>query len=554
MASDAERINKSKEILDKYAVVFELLSDSMEEYLYMSDFQNDYSRWSKSAVDYFGLPGEYVENTLASWSSRIHPDDMQKYMDDFAEIVSGRKDTHYCEYRARNAMGDYVWVRCSGKVTRDEEGNPEFFIGTMANLANSGKYDGLTGLLSSGEFSARVAHSIHAGERGTALLLDADEFKQVNEIYGYSVGDVMLARVALDMKKSTSGKVFRMGGDKFAIVLMDADEDEIKKLFEDINAAGKNIIYEGENIPVSFSGGAVEFPKYGATAGEIIANAEFSLRFAKASLKNKLKFYSNEEHEKSIFTYRARQAIKESINNDFEGFYLVYQPFVSAKTGNLYGAEALLRFSTPGLKVFPDTFIPILEETGWIREVGEWTLRTALKQVLEWRKIVPDFLMSVNVSYIQMETPGFEKRVLEIVKELNAPADCFMLELTESCNVEEPDRLSEEFARLAEAGIKTALDDFGTGYASISMLGQLNPPVIKIDHTFVSRIDENKLKQDILEYIIRLADATNIMVVVEGIENQTILDVVKQYNPSVFQGYFYDRPLVTDEFAERYIK
>ena len=547
-------IEEAREKLDKFADMFELLADSMEEYLYMADFLAGYSRWSKSAVEYFGLDGEYITDTHENWTSRIHPDDLKAYNDDFAEIFAGKKDSHYCEYRARNAKGQYVWVRCSGKVKRDNEGNIVFFIGTMDNLSNSARYDGLTGLYSNSEFNARMIRSIKNNEKGIVLVLDIDDFKQINEIYGYSIGDEIIAKAAFKIRCIAGGMTFRMGGDKFSIILPDATEDRIRVLFTEINEATRRITYDNEAVPITLSGGAVAFPDYASTPGELISNSEFCLRAAKASLKHKLKFYSSEEHEKSMFTYRARQAIKESIENGCEGFYLVYQPFINAENGTLYGAESLLRFSSPDIKIFPDTFIPILEETGQIREVGEWALRTALKQALEWRKTVPDFLMSVNVSYIQMETPGFEKKVLEIVDELKVPSDAFMLELTESCNVEEPDRLSEEFARLAEAGIKTALDDFGTGYASISMLGQLKPPVIKIDHTFVSRIDENKLKQDILEYIIRLADATDIMVVVEGIENQGILDVVKQYNPAVFQGYYYDKPLIGVDFAQKYIR
>lgn len=152
-----------------------------------------------------------------------------------------------------------------------------------------------------------------------------------------------------------------------------------------------------------------------------------------------------------------------------------------------------------------------------------------------------------------MRDNEFCNKVNNIIEEVDIDPNSVILELTESCKVVDPDKVESDFVKCQELGITTALDDFGTGYSSIAMLRKLHPNIIKIDHTFVASIDNSKLDQSILEYIIELANVANISVVVEGIENQTILDTVSKFNPDILQGYFFDKPLDSNEFTEKYI-
>jgi len=287
---------------------------------------------------------------------------------------------------------------------------------------------------------------------------------------------------------------------------------------------------EGDPVRLTASCGIARFPEDSDKAGELRTYAEYALEFAKSNRRGSMASYSPTLHQHAILIYKLRDALRHSIDNGFEGFWLAYQPLIREEDGSVFGAEALLRFKMPdGQFVSPAEFIPILENDGMISEVGEWVLRTALQQVKAWRKFIPDFCVSVNVSYVQMSTPKFRQVVLDTLEQTGIGPDGVILELTESCRHSAPDRLQEEFKFFAEHDIRMALDDFGTGYASIDILRTLTPPWIKIDHTFVSSITESEMDEAILEYILQLCRHAQINVCVEGIENQEVLHIVRRF-------------------------
>ena len=179
-------------------------------------------------------------------------------------------------------------------------------------------------------------------------------------------------------------------------------------------------------------------------------------------------------------------------------------------------------------------------------------MNAALAQAALWRKENPDFVISVNVSYIQMLQPGFREMVTRILEESQTSAQSLILELTESCKVSDPNRLQDDFEYFKNLGIKMALDDFGTEYSSIALLRKLKPQLIKIDHTFVRSIQDDEMDQAILEYIMNLSKQTKIQVCVEGVENAEILAVVQSYQPELLQGYYYSKPCPAAEFYEKY--
>ena len=248
-----------------------------------------------------------------------------------------------------------------------------------------------------------------------------------------------------------------------------------------------------------------------------------------------------------------QEALREAVANNFNGFSLVYQPLVKGWNQKVYGAETLMRFTLPdGTTVSPMNFIPILEEDGSIRKVGKWLLEAALKQASAWQKIYPDFVISINISYLQMLQSGFREMVMKTVKNQNTPPKLLILELTESCKVSDPNRLCEDFQYFKDAGINMALDDFGTEYSSIALLRKLKPQWIKIDHTFVRSINDDEMDQAILEYIMNLSKQTNIKVCVEGVETSEILSVVQSYHPELLQGYYFSKPCPAEEFSRKY--
>ena len=546
------------DLINLESEVFDLISEASEQvYLYIADMSRDYSHWSPSAVEYFGLPGEYIENTAQVWAEYIHPEDRHIFLEDMDRIFRGVSNRHNCEYRARNANGEYVWVQCKGVVRRNEDGSGRMFAGIMSNLGIMAKVDILTGLLNAQEGMAQLERYIEEGQSGAMLLFGLDNFTRINDLYGFEAGDRILRLAAKEIQELHCGMPFRMDGDKVMCLVPDCTRDIAEYIFSEVQDIFVNVPrVVGMLSSLSVSCGAVLFPSDDASPGELRARAEHALEIAKRSHPGTLARYSSELHQKAVKSFELQEMLRKAIENDCEGFFLNYQPLIRSDGQSVFGAEALLRFSCPELDmpfVSPGEFIPVLEKNNMINEVGAWVIRTALKQAAEWRKIVPDFCVSVNVSYSQMIQPNFKEIVLNALEESGVPSDGLILELTESCRYLELEQLRDVFSFFAAQGIKMALDDFGTGYASVDTLRTLTPPWIKIDHTFVASIGKNRMDEAIIEYLLQLCHHTNINVCVEGIENQEILSIVQKYRPQLLQGYYFSKPLSIEAFADTYI-
>ena len=546
------------DLINLESEVFDLISEASEQvYLYIADMSRDYSHWSPSAVEYFGLPGEYIENTAQTWAEYIHPEDRHVFLEDMDRIFRGVSDRHNCEYRARNANGEYVWVQCKGVVRRNEDGSGRMFAGIMTNLGIMAKVDILTGLLNAQEGMAQLERYIEEGQSGAILLFGLDNFTRINDLYGFEAGDRILRLAAKEIQELHCGMPFRMDGDKIMCLVPNCNRDIAEYIFSEVQDIFVNVPrMVGMLSSLSVSCGAVLFPSDDASPGELRARAEHALEIAKRSHPGTLARYSSELHQKAVKSFELQEMLRKAIENGCEGFFLNYQPLIRSDGQSVFGAEALLRFSCPELDmpfVSPGEFIPVLEKNGMIKDVGAWVIRTALKQAAEWRKIIPDFCVSVNVSYSQMIQPNFKEIVLNALEESGVPSDGLILELTESCRYLELEQLQDVFSFFAAQGVKMALDDFGTGYASVDTLRTLTPPWIKIDHTFVASIGKNRMDEAIIEYLLQLCHHTNINVCVEGIETQEILSIVQKYGPQLLQGYYFSKPLSSGAFADMYI-
>lgn len=537
--------------------IFDLIAKASDQmHLFMADLRNgDFSRWSKAAVDYFGLPGEYIQNTAKVWAEYIHPEDRHIFEEDMARIFSGDSTRHQCEYRMRNAAGQYVWVRCRGSADQGPDGKPNLFAGVLINLGSISRFDPTTGLLNTHEFTARLDSALRRGESGAIMLFGLDNFTRVNDIYGFASGDEILHFIAQGMREIVNGTFFRMDGDKIACLLFDCCDSDINDTFERVRNIPRALpSFNDENLLLTLSCGCVHFPNDGTQVNVLRAKAEYGLELAKKNHHGSLAYYSEPLHQESVSRFRLQKALHHAIANDFQGFSLNYQPLIRERDGSVFGAEALLRFSSPDLPfVSPADFIPILENDGSINEVGAWVLRTALGQAALWRKCIPDFCVSVNVSYLQLCAPGFRETVLQTLDDSGVPPEGLILELTESCRFTATSELQSDFHFFADHHIRVALDDFGTGYSSIAVMRALTPPWIKIDHTFVSSLTENALDEAIIEYLLQLCTKAGIEVCVEGIETQDILRIVRQYQPQLLQGYYFSKPLSAADFQHAYI-
>ena len=242
-------------------------------------------------------------------------------------------------------------------------------------------------------------------------------------------------------------------------------------------------------------------------------------------------------------------ALRQSIRGDFEGFFLYYQPLVFAESGEIMGAEALLRWKKePYGEVMPDRLIPLLEKEDCFFDLGRWILQQAMQDGKLFLRKKPDFILNVNISVRQMEQKGFVKELFSLLQAQRFPFQNLCLELTERGELEHMKRLNDTFSLLRRCGLKIAIDDFGTGTAALHLLRNLQVDYLKIDRLFVADIVENKADQAIVKAVIDCAEQLQIHVCLEGVENQEQLQYLSRFPAEIHQGYYYGKPMQRKEF------
>ena len=260
---------------------------------------------------------------------------------------------------------------------------------------------------------------------------------------------------------------------------------------------------------------------------------------------------SNTPDNKIRSSIQRLNAIRLSITHGYKGFYLMYQPVVDAHTEGLISAEALLRWKDDKSGVVPpDFFIPVLESDPQFPKLGEWILRTSIQASKKILKIRPDFIINVNLSYSQLEQPDFCDMVLNSISEEHYPADHLCLEITERCRLLDMRMLKNVLTKLKTYGIKIALDDFGTGFSSVGLIKDLPFDIIKIDRTFVEKIEKDATERELIRHFSGMASTFGAKVCVEGIETAGMRDILQEFNIQSLQGYYYAKPLVLEDFIK----
>lgn len=527
-------------------------SASDNVYIYVCDMKTDISRWSKAAVDYFGLSGEYLEDAANVWGRHVHPDDLKIYMDDITGVFSGQKKYHDCQYRARNASGGYVWVECKGSVIRDAKGEPIIFAGLMTRIDGQSKYDTLTGLL--------TTHEMHyfdfSSQPGIALLIGLDGFRKIVSNYGYNVGDEILIKFSREINKlcKPGWKVLRFSGDEFLVIAFASNLEEAEGFYGRVCQETDIVkLEDGRKVGISISAGGALFPQDADTREILINKLEHSLEYAKNNQRGSLVFFSEEiarRHERGLVL---REDLKQCIKNGFKGFELYFQPFINPNAGTIAGCECLLRWKGERIKdSYPMEFIKVLEDYGDIQEAGFWVMEQAIRQQAAWRDKYGELKISFNVSYQQFIDDAFEEKAISCVKKYGVNPNYIIIELTESCQVEAPKELAAIFGRLREQGFRIALDDFGTAYASMEMLKWLPVDYIKVEHSFIRELAQpgHDIDYVIVDSLMEMCRRLGYHSIIEGVENSKVADIVGGLNATLLQGYHYSVPVCRKDFEK----
>jgi diguanylate cyclase (GGDEF)-like protein/PAS domain S-box-containing protein len=493
--------------------------------------------------------------------------DASFYKDIWSELLT--TDFYHGEVWNCRKNGERYLESLTISTVRDQAGQPTHFVGVFSDttlikqsqerLKHQAHHDALTGLPNRMLFNDRLKHALQRNGRENlhvaVLFIDLDRFKNVNDTLGHQVGDELLKQVssALSASVREGDTLARLGGDEFILLLEKVDGQHGAAVVAEklLAVLEQPFIIAGHELFITCSIGISLFPQDGDDLHLLIRNADVAMYQAKGRGRNSYRFYEQEMAEEGVQRLRMENLLRRSL--DHGEIFLNYQPQVDIETGNLTGVEALVRWQHPELGlVSPISFIPIAEECGYISQLGKWVLDEACRQMIRWQQgglHVPK--IAVNLSVKQFERGSIVSMVADILAETGLEPQRLQLEVTESLIMNTGDAF-RFINDLYSIGVGLAIDDFGTGYSSLAYLRQLPVQTLKIDRSFIKDIPADPNDEAIAIAIIQLGKSLNLSVIAEGVETKEQAAFLLMHGCHHAQGYFYGRPVLPQELAERW--
>jgi diguanylate cyclase (GGDEF)-like protein len=429
---------------------------------------------------------------------------------------------------------------------------------TMARaIADLAQHDVLTGLPNRRLLNERLTQSIALARRRetqlAVLFLDLDRFKNVNDSLGHEVGDKLLQSVAKRLSASVreSDTVSRQGGDEFVLLLSEIahGSDAALAAQKMIAALAEPHTIGNQDLHVSASIGVSLYPEDGRDAETLLKNADTAMYHAKDRGPNSFQFFKPDMNARAVERQRIEADLRRALTR--QEFVLHYQPKMNLVTGQMTGAEALIRWVHPDRGMIrPMQFVPIAEDCGFIVPIGRWVLGEACSQARSWIDAgLPPTAVSVNISALEFRDKDFLEHVCDVLKSNRLEPRFLMLELTESVLMQHAKSSASVLKALKDIGVQIAIDDFGTGYSSLSYLRQFPIDVLKIDQSFVHEISANPGRTPIVSAVISMGKGLNHRVIAEGVETRSQLAFLQASGCGEGQGYYFSQPVAADEFA-----
>lgn len=479
----------------------------------------------------------------------------------------GIKESESVELHVVHGARGGTYTALVSSLIVDDVTNDKYKIITIRNITNirtlfqrlrqMAQYDHMTGLPNRVHFrdvlKQQIASCTRHDRKFALLYVDLDNFKRINDVYGHAFGDEVIVKISKKLQSVIREEdiVSRFGGDEFLILITDIhNKEDVCVVAENIHNTLKGLRFEGKkDLDPSVSLGISLFPEDGDDEDTLTRHADIAMYEAKS--RGKKTHY--------LFTDKMRQAVARKMeierllsnvlyNNEL---YLVYQPKWNIKTKSVDGAEALLRWNSAELGlVSPLEIIPIAERSGIIVKIGWWVIDSVCKAISEWQRDGIEMPVSVNLSAMQLFEPDFVHRLKAVTSILEDRRDLLTLELTESSVLKDPEKSKEVFEKVSALGVRIAIDSFGTGYSSLSYLQDLHVHELKVDRTFISKMQENPKSRAIVKTIVSLGEGLGIRVVAKGIENERERDSLLLLGCEQGQGSLFSEPVDKTEFEK----
>jgi diguanylate cyclase (GGDEF)-like protein/PAS domain S-box-containing protein len=551
-----EEIRLSEE---RYSLVAEAANDGLWDWNVITGATYYSTRW-KSLL---GYADHEIGATEDEWFGRVHPDDRLALDRKLVSQLEVRATTMELEYRMRPADGVYRWMSTRARSLRDEHGNVIRMVGSLTDitdrklledqLRHDALFDVLTGLPNRALFLDRLTQAIEYSRRSgdyffAVVFLDLDGFKVINDSLGHQVGDQVLVQVAerLSSQMRANDTVSRFGGDEF-IVLVNGVRDVpdvlaiINRMLSTLTAP---LTLGDCSIVVSAAAGIVVSQTGYQNADELIRDADTAMYRAKAVGNGASILFDESMHLGAMARLQLESDLRRAVAEN--QFQLYYQPIVALASGRTVGLEALIRWQHPTRgQVPPAEFLPVAEATGLILKIGSWTVEEVCRQLRQWRDdgADPGVTVSVNLSNRQFWDPELRSYVQRALLDHGVPASALVFEVTEGVIMHNPEAAGTLMRQLHEDCLRLHVDDFGTGYSSLEALHTFSIDALKIDKSFVSRINADARSRELVRIMIAMGRNLEVAVIAEGIEDEEQARTLGALGCPLVQGYLFSRPL-----------
>lgn len=543
-------MEKQEFCMEKSQIFQEMISRisklSQDSYLMVTDMQHNLTFVPESTAEFLGIPSGWCEDGYKIVLEKsVHPYDCPEYTEEMKKRLRGINLENDLYIR----MGKdkkYVMTQIITDMIL-EQGKNRYFIVLLRNQNVIPEIDPLTDLYGQVKFEKDIVDYIQQGRKVAVLEIEIDHMNDINILYGTNYSDriqkVLAYRFIYMMDADKA--VYRMGNSNYAFILRDASREEAAAFLEKIRARlEESVVLENNHFDLKIYASGIILDHYEGEISTVQSKLEYILGKMRSRRDHRLMFFNDLVQINGDVDLDLMKVIHQSVLNQCDGFYVEYQPVVHAQTGEIAGAEALVRWKKePYGIVPPGMFIDWLESNPCMYDLGNFVLKQALTDAMEFRKLNPDFFINVNISAKQLERKSFCNVVVALLKETGFPADHLCLELTERCRSMPVSVMEEKLLYLKQHGVRLAMDDYGTGSASSSVLLQTPMDEIKIDMSFIRGITDNQTKQALVRSMVDFANKADLKSCLEGVEDENLQNYLRSFGATWFQGYYYSRPV-----------
>ena len=519
---------------------------SQDSYLMVTDMQHNLTFVPESTAEFLGIPSGWCEDGYKIVLEKsVHPYDCPEYTEEMKKRLRGINLENDL-YIRMGKNKKYVMTQIITDMIL-EQGKNRYFIVLLRNQNVIPEIDPLTDLYGQVKFEKDIVDYIQQGRKVAVLEIEIDHMNDINILYGTNYSDriqkVLAYRFIYMMDADKA--VYRMGNSNYAFILRDASREEAAAFLEKIRARlEESVVLENNHFDLKIYASGIILDHYEGEISTVQSKLEYVLGKMRTRRDHKLMFFNDLVQINGDVDLDLMKIIHQSVLNQCDGFYVEYQPVVHAQTGEIVGAEALVRWKKePYGIVPPGMFIDWLESNPCMYDLGNFVLKQALTDAVEFRKSNPDFFINVNMSAKQLERKTFCGVVMALLKETGFPAGQLCLELTERCRSMPVSVMEEKLLYLKQHGVRLAMDDYGTGSASSRVLLQTPMDEIKIDMSFIRGITDNQTKQALVRSMVDFANKADLKSCLEGVEDEKLQNYLRSFGATWFQGYYYSRPV-----------